>query len=91
LSAATHGEPIKRYNVEVSNEERRARAEKRRSIATVRLVSLEEAATDPFPVSGLEGILLAWELSKQAWSLSGKPFPSYDRANLPIRLVKRSD
>jgi len=75
----------------VGDSERKARAEERRRTTTVKVVSLSEQKIDPFPVSGVEGISLAWQISKQAWSLSGKPWPAYDRANIPIRLVKRTD
>jgi hypothetical protein len=29
------------------------------------------------------------ELTKRAWTLSGRPFPSYSRRQIPIRVVRR--
>jgi hypothetical protein len=45
----------------------------------------------PLPPTGLGRIELAWLLSKTAWELSGKPWPSIPRSELPIRRVRKSD
>lgn len=29
------------------------------------------------------------ELTRRAWSLSGRPFPSYSRRQIPVRIVQR--
>jgi hypothetical protein len=31
------------------------------------------------------------ELSHEAWLRSGRPFPSYTRATMPVRIIKLSD
>ena len=31
------------------------------------------------------------ELSHQAWLRSGRPFPSYTRATMPVRIIKRAE
>ena len=45
----------------------------------------------PLPPSGLGRIELAFLLSKAAWMMTGQPWPSIPRAELPIRRVWRSD
>lgn len=64
------------------------RAEERRRRAVLRRVGLDEP--DPEPVSrlGAEGISLLTQLTLEGWSLSGRPWPSYDRANTPYRFVE---
>lgn len=36
-----------------------------------------------------ERVALAAELTRIAWSLSGKPWPGYTRATTPIRVIDR--
>ena len=34
---------------------------------------------------------LAWALTKAAWAMSGKPLPSYSRAEMPGRVIRRDE
>lgn len=34
-------------------------------------------------------LALVWELTERMWSLTGKPFPSYPRAEIPCRVIQR--
>lgn len=38
-----------------------------------------------------ERLAAAWELSLQAWSVAGKMLPAVARAELPVRIVARSE
>jgi hypothetical protein len=43
------------------------------------------------PLTPSERMSLAAELSRIAWTLSGKPWPSYKRATIPVRVIARVD
>jgi hypothetical protein len=49
---------------------------------------LGDEQADESPIRGAEAFWLATQLTLEAWSLSGAPFPDYDRANTPYRFVK---
>ena len=34
-------------------------------------------------------VALVWELTRRMWSLTGRPFPEYDRATMPCRVIRR--
>ena len=72
----------------VSDAERKLRAEERRARIVISRHRLGDPETDLFPIRGAEAISLAARLTREAWSLSGQPFPDYDRANTPYRFVK---
>jgi hypothetical protein len=38
-----------------------------------------------------ERLAMVWALSVDAWVLSGKPFPTYTRAEMPCRMVRRGE
>ncbi len=67
---------------------RRRRAEARRARMTIRRTTIDDDS-DPHPVYGAEAISLTTQLSRMAWSLSGRPFPQYTRAEMPVRFVPR--
>ena len=71
------------------DDDRKARA-RGRGAWPVRLTSLDDdgraetlAATTPE-----ERIAMMDELARQAWSLAGLPYPTYDRKDAPIRRRK---
>ena len=43
------------------------------------------------PETGLARMELAWALTKAAWAMSGKPLPSYSRAEMPGRVIRRDE
>lgn len=38
--------------------------------------------------SGEERLSMMWELARQAWLLTGQPFPEYDRQSIPGRIIR---
>jgi len=36
-----------------------------------------------------ERVAMVWQLTLDAWAMSGKPMPTYTRATMPGRLVRR--
>lgn len=56
---------------------------------TARIVPLGSAEAGDARVGGTinERLALVTELSRRAWELTGKPFPSYTRATMPIRVT----
>jgi hypothetical protein len=45
------------------------------------------AEGDPVRLTPEDSLSLIHELTRTAWSLSGKPFPRYTRATMPVRIV----
>ena len=37
-----------------------------------------------------ERFAMVWVLSERMWSWAGRPFPTYERAQMPVRLVRRT-
>ena len=36
-----------------------------------------------------ERTALVWELTREAWALTGKPMPTYDRSEMPGTIIRR--
>jgi hypothetical protein len=36
----------------------------------------------------VERVAMMWALAESAWKLAGRPLPSYDRRNVPIRFFR---
>ena len=72
----------------MSDDERTARAEVRRLRAVLRKGTLQVREHDFDPVFGLAAISLLTRLSDESWSLSGRPWPSYSRQEIPCRFVR---
>ena len=53
------------------------------------MTRVPEGGDVPLPETGLGRMELAFQLSRAAWAMSGKPWPEYARANMPIRRVPR--
>ena len=71
-----------------SEYEKRARA---RATWPVRRSSLEqEGANDDLSATTTpeERLAMMWPLALEAWSLTGRPLPSYTRAEMPGRLLR---
>lgn len=45
--------------------------------------------TDLSPVAGAEAISLVTRLTRESWSLTGRPEPEYVRSAIPCRFVPR--
>ena len=69
-------------------------ARRRRRIAwPVRRFPLGEEPGDDLSGSTTPGERLAmmWPLAVEAWRVSGRELPEYDRAHIPARLFRRGD
>lgn len=73
----------------VSDIDRKLRAERRRHRTQIRYVRTSDVDVESSGIRGIEAISLAWQLSKDAWAISGQPFPEYDREKTPVRVIKR--
>jgi hypothetical protein len=71
--------------------ERKARAELRRQSAVIIRTELADPQPDSELLRGLEAMSLAWKLTSEAWSLSGQPWPEYERTSTPLRFEPKSD
>lgn len=58
-----------------------------------RVVPLRSAEAGDARVGGTmdERLALVTELSRRAWELTGRPFPSYTRATMPVRVTTLAD
>ncbi|MBX3184633.1 MAG: hypothetical protein KF915_18535 [Polyangiaceae bacterium] len=70
---------------------RKARAAARQSLPIKRVALQDEAAPDVSHLTPSERIALVWELTLDAWASSGEPFPDYERANAPGRVIRLAD
>lgn len=57
----------------------------------VRVVARGAEPPDGLDTTPEERIEMMWELAVQAWQIAGIPIPDYDRANTPVRLVRRGE
>lgn len=52
----------------------------------------EEPPDDPAgTTTPAERLAMMWQLAREGWLLSGRPLPTYDRANLPSRFFRRGE
>jgi hypothetical protein len=60
-----------------------------RSHLTVRIVPLRSDEASDARVGGTvsERVAVVGELSRRMWSLTRRPFPSYTRSTMPVRLT----
>jgi len=70
------------------DDERRVRAEARRARAVLRKDTLRAREHDFDPIFGPAALSLATRLTDESWSLSGLPWPSYTRQEIPCRFVR---
>ena len=68
-------------------EARRQRAEARRQRAVLVRTRLG-AEVELDPIEGAAAISLVTQLTRQAWTLAGLPFPDYPREAIPCRFVR---
>jgi hypothetical protein len=48
----------------------------------------EEPEDDLGGTTPEQRLAMIWELSLDAWTLSGRPFPEYSRAETPVRVIR---
>ena len=68
--------------------DRQRRAEERRRRAVLRKVGFDEQDDAMAVLRGPEALSLVTRLTAEGWSLSGRPWPAYDRATTPYRFVR---
>jgi hypothetical protein len=68
---------------------RQERARERRARAVLRRVPAGDEQADPCPIRGAAAMSLAARLTRESWSLAGRPIPDYSRAQTPYRFVPR--
>lgn len=64
----------------------------KRQFDSIRVFRLgEEPGDDLSSTTTAEDRLeMVFELSRRMWELTGRPLPTYDRRNIPVRIVRRS-
>lgn len=69
----------------------RARAERRaaRRNWPIRVYKLGQEPPDDLSATTTaeERLAMMWPLARQVWAFTGRPFPSYKRSEMPIRIV----
>jgi hypothetical protein len=70
--------------------EQRARA---RSRWPGELTTLEGQSDAALVLHGTPGerVAMVWRITLDAWAMSGRPMPEYERANMPGRLIRAGD
>ena len=63
------------------------RAKFRAQRMTIRKARLGEPDVDLSPISGAEAISLVRRLTQTSYALSGQPWPTYTRAEIPCKFV----
>jgi len=88
--AAANGVQHRNYAIleAMSDEERRQRAEERRRRAVLIRTRLGAPEIDLQPIEGPDAISLVTQLTRQSWALSGNPWPTYSRGEIPCRFVQ---
>ena len=71
----------------MDDDARRLRAEERRQRIVLHRAPFGGIEPDPNPIRGEAAISLATRLTREAWSLSGRPWPTYSRSETPCRFV----
>lgn len=67
--------------------ERRRRAAQRRNRVVMGRCALGDVEPDLSPVEGAEALSLVTRLTRESWTLSGQPWPSYHRSQTPCRFI----
>jgi hypothetical protein len=59
----------------------------------VRKFKLGEEPSDDLSetTTAAERLAMMWPLAVQAWALAGKPLPTYERSNIPIRIYRNGE
>ena len=70
------------------DEARRLRAAARRDRITISRVADGADVPHETAVRGADAVSLCTMLSRTAWSLSGQPWPTYDRAHIQCRFFR---
>jgi hypothetical protein len=69
--------------------ERAARAAARRSWPVRRCALGEEPTEDlSATTTAAERIAMVWQLTLDAWAMSGRPIPDYPREQAPVRVIR---
>jgi hypothetical protein len=66
---------------------RETRAEARRRTTVLHRTTLRAIEEDLDSISGAAALSLVTVLTRESWSESGAPLPTYSRATIPVRFV----
>lgn len=72
----------------MSENQRPSRPEHHRRRMTLRRAPLTNVELDLDRLDGAEAISFATQLTREAWSSSGHPWPRYERSETPYRFVR---
>jgi len=80
------------YNRSVSDEDAKSRAARRASWPGSRFTLGHEPDADlRCSTTASERLDMMWQLAVDAWVMSGRPWPSYTRADIPGRVFRSFD
>jgi len=71
-------------------DDREARRRRRQESLTIARYNLGEEPSDDISATttAQQRLAMMWPLALRAWSLTGKPLPTYTRANIPSRIIR---
>ncbi len=74
----------------MSAEDERARRARARASWPIRITSLDAAESDDLSATTTvaERIEMVAALTREAWALTGRPMPTYGRADIPVRIIR---
>ncbi len=68
----------------MSDEARQRRAQQRAAKMTLVKSQITNQAPEVAPITGPQGVSLAFELTRMSWAMAGLPMPTYTRHTIPI-------
>ena len=71
-----------------SEEKRRQRAAARASLPIRRITLTDESEPDLCYLDASARIAMLWPMTLDAWASSGRPLPTYERSQIPGRLIR---
>lgn len=71
-------------------DDREARRRRRQESLVIRRHALGQEPSEDISATTTaeERLSMMWPLAVRAWSLTGRPFPSYTRENIPSRIIR---
>jgi len=57
----------------------------------IRILQLGDGPDDDLSAvtTAEERLAMVWQLSERMWELTGRPIPAYERASIPVKVVRR--
>lgn len=73
----------------MSEEARAQRAAARQKTMTIQRSRMQPVERDLDPIRGEAAVSLVRQLTWEGWAASGREFPAYARADIPVRFIPR--